>query len=89
MHVRRVVTRILEANNLGTLKSSGRPVRSPKPDDVWDPDGAGAFGSGRTEPINPGLGGHEWELMVVNDDKVVNAMAAYGEYRSYLCYGIP
>ncbi|KAJ3556855.1 hypothetical protein NM688_g1791 [Phlebia brevispora] len=77
IHVRRVVSRILEANNLGTLKSSGKPSAFREPDDVWDPDGA--FGSSRTEQVNPGAGGREWELMVVNDDKMVNAMAAFGD----------
>ncbi|KAF7791990.1 hypothetical protein EIP86_003017 [Pleurotus ostreatoroseus] len=49
-------------------------------DELWDPDnGSSAFGDGRTEQVNPGVGGHEWELMVVNDDKIVNAMTAYGD----------
>lgn len=76
VHVRRVVTRILEANNLGVLKSSGRPTSVRAPDDVWDPDTG--FGSGRTEQVVPGVGGREWELMVVNDDKIINAMTSYG-----------
>ena len=76
VHVRKVVNRLLEANNLGHLKSSGKPATVRTPDDVWDPDVG--FGSGRAEQIQPGVGGHEWELMVVNDDKIVNAMAAYG-----------
>ena len=76
IHVRRIVTQILEANNLGHLKSSGRPVSVRDPEDLWDPDAG--FGAGRTEDVQPGVGGTEWELMVVNDDKVVNAMASYG-----------
>ncbi|KAI0076651.1 hypothetical protein K474DRAFT_1597625 [Panus rudis PR-1116 ss-1] len=77
-HVRRVVIQILDANNLGTLKSSA-PQRKVHPvsesEVLWNPDGSE---SGRTEEVVPGVGGREWELMVVHDDKVVNAMASYG-----------
>ncbi len=76
-HVNRVVTRILDASNLGVLKSA-----SPKPlqqtqahDGTWDPDG---LENGRTEDVVPGAGGRQWELIVVNDDTVVNAAATYG-----------
>ncbi|KAH8105371.1 peptidase family M48-domain-containing protein [Cristinia sonorae] len=79
-HVRRVVTRLLDANDLGTLRSSGLPRRlqhqhQSDPDGLWNPD---AEEVGRTEDVAPGVGGREWELLVVNDDKVVNAMASYG-----------
>lgn len=74
-HVRRVVTRILEANNLGTLKSSSpRSHVIEIPGEVWGAD----IEIGRTEAVAPGAGGREWELMVVNDDKIVNAAASYG-----------
>lgn len=43
------------------------------PQDMWTPD------SGRTEDVVPGSGGREWQLMVVKDDKMVNAMASFGE----------
>lgn len=33
---------------------------------------------GRTEDVAPGVGGRQWELLVVNDDKIVNAAASYG-----------
>ncbi|KAI0791292.1 peptidase family M48-domain-containing protein [Abortiporus biennis] len=69
-HIRRVVTRLLDSSNLGVLKSSGPPVQS----DVWNPDSS----FGRTETVAPGLGGREWELIVVNDDKIANAAATYG-----------
>ncbi|KAK7696428.1 hypothetical protein QCA50_001085 [Cerrena zonata] len=74
-HVRRVVTRILEANNLGTLKSSAPRSQSVQvQQEIWGTD----VELGRQEPVAPGAGGREWELMVVNDDKMVNAGASYG-----------
>ena len=60
-HVRRTVTRILEANNLGRLKS---PTMAVAP---WS-DASLFAGSGKKE----------WELMVVKDDQIVNAMASFG-----------
>lgn len=76
VHIRRVAERIIEANNLGTLKTPHPNVVMSRPvDDAW-------FGTGplehRTEELHPGVGGQEWELMVVDDDSVMNAMAAYG-----------
>lgn len=79
-HINRVVTRILSASNLGTIKSSTITVEQKQaqanPDSIWDPD---SVETGRTEEVAPGAGGREWELIVVNDDKVVNAAASYGE----------
>ncbi|KAH8986768.1 peptidase family M48-domain-containing protein [Lactarius hatsudake] len=86
-HVHRVVSRILEANNLGTLRGDQRVPTPPRSmlqpvfgagngeseegvPDLWDPDSTGhgaAQGSGK-----------QWNLLVVNDKKVVNAMAAPG-----------
>jgi len=60
----------LEANNLGVLKSSGPPPKS----GIWTPEDD----FGRTEDIAPGVGGREWELIVVNDDKIANAATTYG-----------
>ncbi|KAA1470753.1 hypothetical protein DENSPDRAFT_929073 [Dentipellis sp. KUC8613] len=80
VHVRRIAARILEANNLGTLRSAGpRPPKSVEsilggaPDDgeTWDPDRASRGGA-------PGTGQREWNLLVVGDNKVVNAMATPG-----------
>jgi len=81
-HVHRVVARILEASNLGVLKSSApsaAKARAPSLQDVWDPDAD----SGRQENLVPGVGGREWQLMVVNDDKMVNAAASYGNIIVY------
>lgn len=74
-YVRRIVTQLLEASNLGTLKSDPSSVAPGRvvPQDMWTPD------SGRTEDVVPGSGGREWQLMVVKDDKMVNAMASFGE----------
>ena len=41
--------------------------------DLWDPDSAG-HGTAN------GFGKKEWNLLVVNDQKVVNAMAAPGKF---------
>ncbi|TFK87113.1 hypothetical protein K466DRAFT_646059 [Polyporus arcularius HHB13444] len=70
-HVRRVTTRILEASNLGTLDAP----------DVQRPKGTDEFWSftGNPDELPPEVGGaKKWDLFVVNDDRVVNAMAAYG-----------
>ncbi|KAI9456016.1 hypothetical protein BJY52DRAFT_1277558 [Lactarius psammicola] len=87
-HVHRVVSRILEANDLGTLRGDRRVPAPPRNvlqsgfglvngesegagPDLWDPDSTGR-GAGH------GSGKKEWNLLVVNDQKVVNAMAAPG-----------
>jgi metalloendopeptidase OMA1, mitochondrial len=89
--VHEIVSRILNANDLGTLRSDPRTPITParvvvhQPSlggfggadgeegapDLWDPD-ANATGQ-RTAAQ-----GKEWKLLVVNDQKVVNAMAAPG-----------
>ncbi|KAI0367886.1 hypothetical protein BV20DRAFT_1023600 [Pilatotrama ljubarskyi] len=70
-HVRRVVTRILEANNLGTLDAPDVHTRLLPSADIWT--------AGEVDRIPPEVGGREWHLFVVNDDKVVNAMASFGD----------
>ncbi|KAJ8488027.1 hypothetical protein ONZ51_g3798 [Trametes cubensis] len=69
-HIRRVVTRILEANNLGTLEAPDVHTRHRPATDIW--------AAGDVDRISPEAGGKEWHLFVVNDDKVVNAMASFG-----------
>ncbi|OSX62976.1 hypothetical protein POSPLADRAFT_1181049 [Postia placenta MAD-698-R-SB12] len=72
-HVRRVVTRILESSNLGTLsspESTYLPTHGAS-DDLWSPQT-------QTDDVPPGAGGRQWNLMVVNDDRIVNAAASYG-----------
>lgn len=73
----------MDANDLGSLKGGemvesrfGRVIVS---DDIWDPD---ADASSTTSEINNGeniKNTREWNLIVVNDEKMVNAMATYGK----------
>ncbi|KAH0830443.1 peptidase family M48-domain-containing protein [Lanmaoa asiatica] len=71
-HVHRVVSDLLEASDLGTLHSSD-PRKSPADDDgFWHDD---PFAAARTSPDR---GGKEWNLLVVNDPKIVNALASFG-----------
>jgi metalloendopeptidase OMA1, mitochondrial len=75
-HIRDVVNRILQANDLGILKTpSPAKVLRQAHDDTWDADGA--YG-GRTQSLNPEAGGNQWELLVVDDDSIVNAAASFG-----------
>ncbi|KAH7914883.1 peptidase family M48-domain-containing protein [Hygrophoropsis aurantiaca] len=78
-HVRRVVTGILESNDLGSLRSSEpsllqrvRQAVSSSDDPFSTPDFS------MEETHTPESGGKEWNLIVVNDPKVVNAMATFG-----------
>jgi hypothetical protein len=76
-HVRRVVSRILAASNLGVIRggdlsssyTSGiaRAVGA----DGWDPDAELGVGAQKQE--------REWDIMVVNDPKMVNAQAVPGD----------
>jgi len=78
-HVRRVITGILDANNLGTLHSS-EPHRQPSAEgDSWAEH---PYRAARPQTVNatPESGGKEWNLLVVNDPKVVNAMAMFGSF---------
>jgi len=83
-HVQRVVTSILESSDLGHLRSS-EPRRSVAQaiDDFWSED---PFTTGRPsgESSTPESGGTEWNLLVVNDPSIVNAMATFGSLSNYL-----
>ncbi|KAL4074570.1 peptidase family M48-domain-containing protein [Scleroderma yunnanense] len=76
-HVRRVVTDILYANNLGTLHSSEPHQQSSVGGGFWGDD---PYGAARPQTTNasPESGGKEWNLLVVNDPSIVNAMATFG-----------
>lgn len=83
LHVHRIVSRILEANHLGTLKTS-KPKSSTWFDDSFQ---------GHIEDPVAAPGARQWELMVVKDDHSVNAMASFGtsplsisSWKSYLTY---
>ena len=84
-HVRRVVSRVLHASNLGILRGEAQPSLSPfgvRPNfegDAWNPDAD--FGAA-TDP-GPTYGpSKEWDVIVVNDPKMINAMANPGRYTS-------
>lgn len=82
-HVRRVVTRILHASNLGVLRGEAQPlISSPfgfgqdSEGHAWNPDAE--FGAA----VDPGPvygPSKEWDVIVVNDVKTMNAMALPGE----------
>ncbi|EIN04507.1 hypothetical protein PUNSTDRAFT_122835 [Punctularia strigosozonata HHB-11173 SS5] len=89
LQIRKVVERILTANDLGHLKGSEPSVTLPQLLSQALP-GLGAHDeSGGWDPylnrgandVAPGTGGggREWNLLVVNDPNVVNAMATYGD----------
>ena len=73
--VRGIVTRILEASNLGSLKTEPTFIQQTGTsiEDLWYADM-----QNRDEPV-PGSGGREWRLIVVDDPEVVNAMASFGQ----------
>lgn len=73
-HVHRVVSELLEGSNLGSLHSTNLP-KSPADDDgFWHDDPLAA----RLQ--DPDRGGKEWNLLVVNDPKIVNALASFGMF---------
>ncbi|KAF9263887.1 hypothetical protein L218DRAFT_1076826 [Marasmius fiardii PR-910] len=73
IHVRRVVSQILSASNLGVVKGHTPLVPSPI-DDVWNPDATTDFS--RSDAT---LGGQrEWDVIVVHDRKMINAAALPG-----------
>lgn len=73
--VRDVVTRILEASNLGSLKTEPTFIQQngTSIEDLWHADVQNS-----DEPV-PGGGGREWRLIVVDNPEVVNAMASFGQ----------
>jgi len=84
-HVRRVVSRVLHASNLGVLRGEAQPslspfgVRSDFEGDSWNPDAD--FGAAK-DP-GPSYGpSKEWDVIVVNDPKMINAMASPGRCNS-------
>jgi len=80
-HVRRVVSRILAASNLGVIRGVDVLYSSVggAGGDGWDPDAeVGARGPGWV----PGQE-REWDVMVVNDPKVVNAEVVPGKIHPY------
>ncbi|KAN0075280.1 Peptidase family M48 domain containing protein [Tylopilus felleus] len=70
-HVHRVVSHLLEASDLGTLRSSGLPKSLTDDDGFWHDDPMDSHTS-------PDRSVKEWNLLVVNDPKIVNALASFG-----------
>jgi len=93
-HVRRVVSRILDANDLGKLRGAGDRQQASisartalRPSFGWGGDGGGDGNDVAPDSWDPDAAGRgvvhvasrkEWNLLVVDDPKVVNAMAAPG-----------
>jgi hypothetical protein len=76
IYVTRIVARLLESSKLGTVKSDQFASATPAPDDAfWQPDDADLSGD-----AVPGSGTKEWTVMVVNDPRTANAMAAFGAF---------
>ena len=75
--VRRIVQRILSSNGLGSVKGMGGGLMRMDVfgGDVWDP--AAERQSSSTTSVGPGK---EWDVIVVNDPNVVNAMAVAGTF---------
>ncbi|THH05583.1 hypothetical protein EW145_g4681, partial [Phellinidium pouzarii] len=75
--IRTIVSAILEANNLGIVKDDTRidTASSPDSEDIWEPDVASTWME-HSDTANTTM--REWNLVVVNDNKVVNAAASVG-----------
>lgn len=81
--IHEITTRILDANNLGYVRSTGQespqyPKSAPveifsQMEDLWDPDTEKEKGSS-----SQALTQREWNLIVVGDNKITNAMAFPG-----------
>jgi hypothetical protein len=69
-YVKRVVSQLLEANDLGTLQSDNTEFTHVPGDESWDPDSWRLKGTKtETEPKR------EWTVFVVDADETVNAAA--------------
>ena len=82
-HVRRVVTRILQASNLGSIRGEERQIllspfglRVDTEGNVWNPDTDLGAAKIPGESYGPKK---EWDVIVVNDKKMINAMANPGK----------
>ncbi|TFK19216.1 peptidase M48 family protein [Coprinopsis marcescibilis] len=79
IHVRRVVSRILTASNLGVIRGERRPAETllGVADLFGGYDGFSDVGA-TTQPNESYGPDKEWEVLVVNDRKMINAMAGPG-----------
>ncbi|KAH9475558.1 Mitochondrial metalloendopeptidase OMA1 [Psilocybe cubensis] len=80
-HVRRVVSRILHASNLGVLHGESPLISSPfglghdSEGHAWNPDAGFGAAADPGDAYGPSK---EWDVIVVNDVKTMNAMALPG-----------
>lgn len=81
-HVQRVVTSILESSDLGHLRSSEPSRSSAQAADYFWTEDPFTIGRPSGESSTPESGGKEWNLLVVNDPSIVNAMATFGSLSS-------
>lgn len=81
-HVRRVVSRILTASNLGVIRGEERREAT-----LFGFDNFGGFGGFSSPDSSLGASTHpseaygpekQWDVLVVNDRKMINAMATPG-----------
>jgi hypothetical protein len=87
-HVHRVVSDLLEASDLGALRSSN-PRKSPAEDDSFWDDDPSAAARPHDPHTSPDSGGKEWDLLVVNDPTIVNALASFGmQYKGALSHSL-
>ncbi|KAF9444437.1 hypothetical protein P691DRAFT_677598 [Macrolepiota fuliginosa MF-IS2] len=76
IHVRRVASRILKHSNLGYVRGETRTIPEPSigfDNEVWTP--SDDYGASVRNTYGPEK---EWDVIVVNDNKVINAMASPG-----------
>ena len=86
-NIREVVQAILDANSLGVIKSETGTMRSFSTfpgafgavEDSWDPD-ANRIDTRISDGSNLESNTREWELVVIDDQKTVNAAALPGEH---------
>lgn len=77
--VRRVVSRVLSASNLGKIRGSARDSSSfGGPGQLWGNDEASWNPDSQRESTYQPETHREWEVVVVDNPRVINAMAAPG-----------
>lgn len=76
-HVRRVVQHILSSNGLGSVKGMGPELKVTDVfgGNIWDPDAERQ--SSTATSVGPEK---EWDVIVVDDPKIINAMATPGKF---------
>ena len=73
-HVRRVASRIITSSNLGTVRGEATVSQLSNFQDVWNMDGV----TKSTENASKNLSEKEWEVIVIHNQRLVNAFAVPG-----------